>query len=75
MVSQDFKLPPEAKRRLARLLDPPLDTERDWRGLGKRLAFDRYLQVSVRGLTKRPTSRRTEKCSHEIECHCDFGTG
>ncbi|CAD5219092.1 unnamed protein product [Bursaphelenchus okinawaensis] len=44
LVSQELKLLPETKRRLARLLDPPVESEQDWRGLAKKLGYDRYLQ-------------------------------
>ncbi|CAD5226634.1 unnamed protein product [Bursaphelenchus xylophilus] len=44
LVSQELKLTPDTKRRLARLLDPPVDSEQDWRGLAKKLGYDRYLQ-------------------------------
>lgn len=46
LVSTDFQLGSEIKRHLMLLLDPPTDSERDWRGLAKKLGFERYIQVS-----------------------------
>lgn len=45
VVTVDFHLPAELKDTLGQLLDPPGDSERDWRTLAKKLHFDRYLQV------------------------------
>lgn len=44
-VRINFNLPLEIKDELSALLDLPIEGERDWRGLTKKLHFDRYPQV------------------------------
>ncbi|KAI6206916.1 Netrin receptor UNC5 [Aphelenchoides besseyi] len=44
LVSLDFHLSPEVKNHLSILLDRPTDSQNDWRGLARKLGFDRYLQ-------------------------------
>lgn len=44
LVVQESKLNLETKRRLARLLDQPVESEKDWRGLAKKIGLERYLQ-------------------------------
>ncbi|PAV82340.1 hypothetical protein WR25_16769 [Diploscapter pachys] len=43
-VRINFNLPMEIKDELSALLDLPIEGERDWRGLTKKLHFDRYPQ-------------------------------
>ncbi|CAD6194646.1 unnamed protein product [Caenorhabditis auriculariae] len=44
VVRTDFHLPVDVKETLCMLLDEPNESCTDWRGLAKKLHFDRYLQ-------------------------------
>uniref|UniRef100_A0AC34R656 Netrin receptor UNC5 n=1 Tax=Panagrolaimus sp. JU765 TaxID=591449 RepID=A0AC34R656_9BILA len=44
LISTSFMLVPNIKTQLVALFGPSRDPERDWRGLSKRLGFERFLQ-------------------------------
>ncbi|CAP37084.2 Protein CBR-UNC-5 [Caenorhabditis briggsae] len=55
-VCVEFRLPFGVKDELARLLDMPNESHSDWRGLAKKLHYDRYLQFFASFPECSPTS-------------------
>lgn len=55
-VCTNFNLPMEVKEQLSSLLDEPSTASADWRGLAKKLHFDRYLQFFASFPDCSPTS-------------------
>ncbi|KAK0397789.1 hypothetical protein QR680_002271 [Steinernema hermaphroditum] len=55
LVSSQFQLGADVKRKLASLLDPPLDENRDWRGLARKLNINNFVQYFATQSNSSPT--------------------
>ncbi|TMS37367.1 hypothetical protein L596_004311 [Steinernema carpocapsae] len=55
LVSSQFQLSAEIKKQLSCLLDPPLDEERDWRGLARKLNINNFIQYFATQSNASPT--------------------